>query len=131
MIYSSSWFPSSRPIGTSKNPFLRRTTEKIDITLTNGDKHTIESGFETDLGSIPRIFWSIVSPFGRDEVGYIIHDFLIVHFSNKYDRRFIDLQLNEFQKKVEISPTRTMMVFKGVRFYDWLKKHFPKLSKKV
>jgi hypothetical protein len=43
--------------------------------LDSGITIIIPAGFLTDLVSIPRIFWSIISPFGSLLFAGIIHDF--------------------------------------------------------
>ena len=37
---------------------------------------TIPKNFDTDLASIPRIFWAIYPPFGRYMRAAIVHDYL-------------------------------------------------------
>ena len=37
---------------------------------------TIKAGFQTDLASVPRIFWSIIPPFGKHSAAAVIHDSL-------------------------------------------------------
>lgn len=44
-------------------------------TLPNGIHIIIPSGFVTDLVSIPRPLWSIISPFGSLLLAGLIHDF--------------------------------------------------------
>lgn len=36
----------------------------------------VPKGFETDLTSVPRIFWSIYPPFGKYQTAAIVHDYL-------------------------------------------------------
>lgn len=47
---------------------------------------TIPTGFETDGASIPKIFWSIIYPFGPYFPAALLHDYL---YSKKSDGRFI------------------------------------------
>jgi hypothetical protein len=36
----------------------------------------IPEGFETDLGSIPRLFWNLISPDSPWSSAYVVHDWL-------------------------------------------------------
>lgn len=122
MIYSSNLHPASRSIGTPFQPFLRETTEDISIILTNGDEHFIKAGFETDLGSVPRWLWSWVSPWGRTDLGFVCHDYLLVYFSDTYEREFIDLQMKEFHKLVGVDRFNMKSLYLGVSLYTMYKK---------
>lgn len=43
--------------------------------LSNGIKIVIPAGFTTDLASVPRLAWPIISPFGVLLIPGLIHDF--------------------------------------------------------
>lgn len=46
----------------------------------------IPSGFITDLGSVPRIFWNIIPPEGPATAAFLTHDFLYAkQFCSRYD----------------------------------------------
>jgi hypothetical protein len=47
---------------------------------------TVPTGFLTDGASIPRIFWSILSPFGQYFPAAIIHDFLYSSSNDEFTR---------------------------------------------
>lgn len=49
--------------------------------LDSGFKITIESGFETDFASIPRILWGVLPPNGRYTKAAVIHDWM---YKNAY-----------------------------------------------
>lgn len=44
----------------------------------NGDVITIPQNFQTDLASVPRVFWAILPPFGRYSKAAVLHDYLLV-----------------------------------------------------
>lgn len=49
-----------------------------DSIVTIGDLNfKIHKGFDTDLASVPRIFWAIYPPFGRYQDAAILHDYLL------------------------------------------------------
>lgn len=37
---------------------------------------SVPAGFETDLGSIPRIFWNLLPPIGPASQAFVVHDYL-------------------------------------------------------
>lgn len=39
---------------------------KVDITL--------KTGFVTDGGSVPELFWNIISPWGKNTIAFLMHD---------------------------------------------------------
>jgi hypothetical protein len=44
---------------------------------TNGDIIKVPVGFETDMASIPRIFWAIFPPTGEYSKAAVIHDYVL------------------------------------------------------
>lgn len=60
------------------NRRMWKLTKPITAVLTNGSTITIPEGFETDLSSVPRLFWSIAPPFGKFLLAALIHDYLYV-----------------------------------------------------
>jgi hypothetical protein len=45
------------------------------------DRIHIPAGFETDLASVPRIFWALLPPQGAYEKAAVLHDFLCVELA--------------------------------------------------
>ena len=63
----------------------------ITVRLSNDEIITIKKGFEWDLSSVPRIFWSVLPPDGDFIIGALIHDYL---YQNKmFNRRFADREM--------------------------------------
>lgn len=52
-----------------------RLVENYDYTLENGTTIRIFKGFEFDGASIPKVFWSILSPTGLLLIPGLLHDF--------------------------------------------------------
>ena len=50
--------------------------EDMEIVLSDGRTILIPKGFETDLSSIPQIFWGVFKPFDKGLLGDLIHDYL-------------------------------------------------------
>lgn len=47
----------------------------IGVRITNKGKITVAKGFETDMASVPRFLWTIISPFDTARAA-VIHDYL-------------------------------------------------------
>lgn len=50
--------------------------EDIEVLMTDSRTILIPKGFETDLSSIPQIFWGVFKPFDKGLLGDLIHDYL-------------------------------------------------------
>lgn len=83
--------------------------DDIKCHLSDGQIIIIPKGFTTDLMSIPRWLWSLLSPFDSALIGDIIHDFLytdkinqINHFKlNIYQaQKFADEERNKWRNKI-------------------------------
>lgn len=60
----------------------------IVILKTDNKPYVIPKGFITDFASIPKIFWSILPPFGKYSLASIIHDHMYrINYNN---RKFAD-----------------------------------------
>ena len=53
------------------------STEYVGAT----DRITIPDGFETDLASVPRLFWALLPPQGAYERAAVLHDYLCVQLA--------------------------------------------------
>jgi len=56
---------------------LWRLTEPL-IYQGADDTFTVPRGFETDLASVPRLFWALFPPHGAWTLAAVVHDFLYV-----------------------------------------------------
>lgn len=83
--------------------------DDIKCHLSDGQIIIIPKGFVTDLMSIPRWLWSLLSPFDSALIGDLIHDFLYVdklnqinHFKlNIYQaQKFADAERNKWRNKI-------------------------------
>lgn len=73
-----------------------RLLKPVHVKLSNGDKITIPEGFEWDLSSTPRIFWSMLPPDGDFEIASLIHDW--AYQENYGTRRFADKEMYLWSK---------------------------------
>ena len=82
--------------------------EDMQITLSDKRVILIPKGFETDLSSIPQIFWGIFKPFDKGLLGDLIHDYLweekmseTLYFDSAYKaQRFADEERLKWRRKL-------------------------------
>lgn len=48
----------------------------LRVRLGDGRILAAPTGFNTDLASVPRVFWNVLPPFGRYEEAAVIHDWI-------------------------------------------------------
>lgn len=74
-------------------------------------------GFETDLGSVPRMFWNILPPIGPASLGFVVHDYL---YSTQPCSRFeADGVLLRAMKATKTHWAARWAIYLGVRFGGW------------
>jgi hypothetical protein len=80
---------------------------------------TVPTGFETDGASIPRVFWSILDPFGPYFKAAVIHDWLY----SRHNRRFTRAQSDELFKEAMFNNgldwIRRELIYSAVRLAGW------------
>lgn len=90
----------------------------------DGESVTIPAGFNTDLASIPRIFWTI---FGHPAENYaqaaVLHDYMIYVFcseesNNVYSRKFVDQTFNKALKILKVSKWKRIIMYGIVRAFS-------------
>ena len=105
--------------------------EDMQITLSDKRVILIPKGFETDLSSIPQIFWGVFKPFDKGLLGDLIHDYLWVekmsetlYFDNAYTaQKFADEERlkwrNKLAPELKIKNWLTHKVLRifGARYY--------------
>ena len=105
--------------------------EDMQITLSDKRVILIPKGFQTDLSSIPQIFWGVFKPFDKGLLGDLIHDYLWVdkmaetlYFDNAYTaQKFADEERlkwrNKLAPELKIKNWLTHKVLRifGARYY--------------
>ena len=86
-------------------------------------KITVDAGFITDFGSIPRPFWNIISPYGKAGRGFVIHDqlytFQVVN-GNKIKQKAADDCLMRMMTELKVSPFVRWMIYGHLRMWGWI-----------
>ena len=83
----------------------------------------IEPVFWTDGYSIPRIFWSILAPFGQPMPPCVFHDFLYSKLGGKHyphlTRKQIDLIFLECMELCKVPRWKRSLIYRAVRIGGW------------
>ena len=75
----------------------------------------IHPGFVTDGGSIPKMFWGIISPFGKGLFGYLVHDALYgTHYTSKNDA---DMSLYNIHSLTKVGYTKSNLIYQSVNWF--------------
>lgn len=108
---------------TTEDGCIWTVNEPMDYevgSLGSGERIQVPKGQKTDFGSIPRIFWNLISPIGRGTRGYVLHDYL--YTVQMYTRSKSDNILLEALEVLGISWITRWTVYLGVRsggFLAW------------
>jgi hypothetical protein len=85
----------------------------------------VPKGFVTDGASVPRIFWSILYPFGSYFPAALIHDYLYSKASNhltaakKIYRKEVDQIFLQAMKDVGVGWLTRRTIYRAVRLGGW------------
>lgn len=88
----------------------------------------IPKGFNTDFGSIPQLFQSLVSPIGSPTKAYVLHDYLLsLYLQGKISKRKVcDKTFRTALKNEGVGMVRRSFMYLCVRAYsilkEWIKK---------
>lgn len=92
----------------------------------------IPKGFNTDFGSIPQLFQSLVSPIGSPTKAYVLHDYLLsLYLQGKISKRKIcDKTFRTALRNEGVSMPRRSFMYLCVRAYSTYKDFIKKLKEK-
>jgi hypothetical protein len=81
----------------------------------------VPKGFVTDGASVPRIFWSILYPFGNYFPAALVHDYLYSKASNKLKitRAEADKIFLQAMKDVGVGWLTRRTIYRAVRLGGW------------
>jgi hypothetical protein len=103
-----------------KAPHRKRLYLPVSVVLTTGQQVEIPKGFVTDLATVPRIFWGIISPSGRHDLACVVHDYLL---DTGYNRKQADRELLHFLKLCRVHRFKSHLMYALVRGYAILKSY--------
>lgn len=92
----------------------------------------IPKGFNTDFGSIPQLFQSLVSPIGSPTKAYVLHDYLLsLYLQGKISKRKIcDKTFRVALRNEGVGMPRRSFMYLCVRAYSTYKDFIKKIKEK-
>ena len=106
----------------------RRWRLEQDYHYQHGDHRiTVPAGFEFDLSSVPRAFWSLIAPFELSIAAPLLHDFLYryggdppagaIEPRRTYTRREVDELFRTVMEEEGVAPWRRSLAYRAVRLF--------------
>lgn len=85
----------------------------------------IPAGFSTDFASVPRIFWTIISPWGKFGKAAVLHDYLYRNHQVKiakqislsFSRKEVDTIFLYTMRHCGTSPVKAKIMYWAVRVF--------------
>ena len=92
----------------------------------------IPKGFNTDFGSIPQLFQSLVSPIGSPTKAYVLHDYLLsLYLQGKISKRKVcDKTFRTALRNEGVGMPRRSFMYLCVRAYSTYKDFIKKIKEK-
>lgn len=84
----------------------------------NGQKITVPAGFETDLASIPRLFWRVLPrDGGKYRAAAVVHDYMVgrvpwSHAATIFSEALRDNGTGDFRRRLMVAAVRLRGVFR-------------------
>ena len=75
----------------------------------------VPAGFETDLASIPKLFWNILPPFGKYTQGAVVHDWL--YRTQPMERAEADELLHAMMILCRVPWWQRWLIYHNVRWF--------------
>ena len=99
-----------------------------DYTYQDGDHRiTVPAGFEFDLSSVPRAFWSVIAPFELSVTAPLLHDFLYryagqppagaIEPPKRYTRKETDDLFRRVMEEEGVPAWRRQLAYSAVRLF--------------
>lgn len=106
----------------SATPYADGRTWYLDRPLTyvrgTGEIITVPTHFESDWASVPRLFWSLLPPFGSYGWASIVHDWL--YWTQRCTRLAADDTLLEAMIATNVAPWQRRLIYRAVRDFGWI-----------
>ncbi len=85
----------------------------------DGPGITVPAGFMTDFASVPRIFWWLISPYGKHGKAAVLHDFLYYMARNgtgkPRTRKEADVVFLQAMKVLGVATWKRLAMYYAVR----------------
>ena len=90
-------------------------TEDLVYMTRRGDVITVAAGFETDLATIPRLFWGFFPPGGTYLEAAVVHDYLYAGHHKVRDKKEADLIFREAMADLKVPKWKRYILYYAVR----------------
>jgi hypothetical protein len=117
------------PYADGKTWYLRSEFSYEKGSVGSGNTITAPVGFTTDFASIPRIFWAILSPWGKYGNAAVIHDWL--YFDQTRTKSEADNILFEAMGVLEVPTWQKYVIYWGVKFGGFIAWYMDSQKKKA
>lgn len=77
----------------------------------------VPKGFITNFASVPRIFWSLISPIDEHGKAAVIHDYC--YCVGSYSRKRSDKIFREGLQVLNVKPWKVFCMYWAVRLFAW------------
>lgn len=104
-----------RHAGTRNGSMILRICDRFRYLSTRHGEIAVPSGFLTDGASVPRIFWSLFSPFGDYFRAALVHDYLYSPGNRKFSRRESDRIFLDAMEDAGVSWIKRQTIYRAVR----------------
>lgn len=108
-----------RHVATRNGSAIFELTERFRYLSTEHGEIEVPAGFLTDGASVPRIFWTVFSPFGDYFSAAVIHDFLYTAGNRRFDRATVDRIFLAAMKDAGVPFVRRRLIYRAVRVGGW------------
>ena len=102
-------------VGTRNGSMILRICDRFRYLSTRHGEIAVPNGFLTDGASVPRIFWSLFSPFGDYFGAALVHDYLYSTGNRKFSRRESDRIFLEAMEDAGVSWIKRQTIYRAVR----------------
>jgi hypothetical protein len=106
-------------VGMSGESRIFRTLTRFRFFSEKHGLIEVPAGTRTDGASIPRVFWSILSPFGNYFQAALPHDYLYSPENTQLSRKAADEILLEGMVVLGVNPIRRFAIYRAVRMFGW------------
>lgn len=90
----------------------------------------VPQGFVTDFASVPRLFWTILPPWGRYGKAAVLHDYMYQNVL--FNRLLCDSIFYEAMTVLQVPRWQRWIIYLGVRIGGWIPyRKYSKLIRRV
>lgn len=93
-----------------------RLSRTFEYRTESGKIIRVPGGFTTDFASIPWIFWSILSPYGKHGKAAVVHDYLY-YINKEYTRKQADDIFKEAMGVLGVNWLVKGIIYNAVRWF--------------